>query len=51
MHADYEQYLERYCKTHNISKSEAEQHAVVKEVKQQYEKNDNTTKVVGWREE
>lgn len=32
----YELYLERYCINHNLSKDEAEKHAVVKEVKQQY---------------
>lgn len=32
----YELYLERYCKNHNLSKDEADEHAIVKEVKKQY---------------
>lgn len=48
--SDYEQYLEKYCKKHKISKEEAEKHALVKEVKKQYENNDTSTKTVGWRE-
>lgn len=47
---NYEEYLEKYCKTYKISRSEAEQHALVKEVKRQYETKDDTTKVVGWKE-
>lgn len=34
---DYEEYLERYCKQHKISKEEAEKHALVKETKKYYE--------------
>lgn len=49
--SDYDQYLERYCKTRNISKDEAEQHAMVQEVKKYYQSNDTETKVVGWKEE
>ena len=33
---DYEEYLERYCFKHGISKEEAETHLTVKEVKQMY---------------
>ena len=32
----YELYLDKYCEVHHISREEAEQHAVVKEVKQKY---------------
>lgn len=47
----YERYLERYCKTREITKEEAETHAIVKEVKEYYQNDDNETKVVGWKEE
>lgn len=47
---DYEKYLERYCKSRGISKEEADEHAVVKEVKKQYESNDSSVKAVGWKE-
>lgn len=47
---DYERYLERYCIKHGISKEEAKDHALVRAVKAQYDKKDDTTKTVGWKE-
>jgi len=47
---DYDRFLKRYCATRKISRAEAESHALVKEVKSQYEQKDDTTKVVGWKE-
>ena len=47
---DYNRFLERYCTKHGISKEEAETHQLVKEMKQYYEKNDDSVKVVGWKE-
>lgn len=35
---DYESYLERYCKSHNLTPEEAEKHKLVQEVKQYYER-------------
>lgn len=35
---DYEQYLEKYCVKHNLTKEEAEKHYLVKSAKQYYEK-------------
>lgn len=34
---DFERYLERYCKKHEISPEEAKEHYLVKEVKVYYE--------------
>lgn len=51
MNEDFEKYLEKYCAKHDISKEEAEKHAIVKDVRKQYEKKDDTTKAVGWKEE
>lgn len=47
---DYERYLKRYCAARKISRAEAENHALVKEVKSQYEQKDDTVKTVGWKE-
>lgn len=35
----YEEYLEKYCKKHEIAKEVAENHSLVKEVKKHYEQN------------
>lgn len=37
--SDYEEYLERYCRKHKITKEEAESHALVKEIKKYYEES------------
>lgn len=47
----YEEYLEKYCTKHEVSKEEAEKHALVKEAKKHYEAKDDTIKPVGWKEE
>lgn len=47
----YDQYLEKYATSKKISKEEAEKHAIVKEAKACYEKNDSRSKMAGWKEE
>lgn len=37
---DYEEYLEKFCKQYGLSKEEAEQHAIVKIAKQDYEERE-----------
>lgn len=37
VNGDYEHYLERYARDHKLTKDEAEQHAMVKLVKEYYE--------------
>lgn len=44
--SDFEAYLERYCKKHNITKEEAEAHALVKEVKKYYEELADNAKFI-----
>lgn len=36
----YERYVRKYCEQHNITKAEAEQHAMVKNVKEYYEEQE-----------
>lgn len=50
MNDDFDRYLEKYGTKHKITKEEAEKHVIVQEVKAQYEKKDNSTKTVGWKE-
>lgn len=38
---NYQEYLERYCRKHKISKEVAETHALVKEVKKLYFKEND----------
>lgn len=38
---DYELYLKRFCENNHIKPEEAEQLAIVKEMKQYYEEGDN----------
>lgn len=47
---DYNQFVEKYCIKHGVSKEEAETHQLVKEMKHYYEQNDNSVKTVGWKE-
>lgn len=35
---DYERYLERYCRQYGCTREEAEEHQLVKDVKEYYEK-------------
>lgn len=37
---DYENYLDKYCKSYRISRSEAEQHAIVRSYKQYCEEKE-----------
>lgn len=46
MNKDYEEYVERYMKTHNISKEEAESHLIVKEYKKYCESNEREPKII-----
>ena len=39
--SDYEEYLKKYARDHNITIEEAETHALVKEAKTYYEESDN----------
>lgn len=38
--SDYEEYLEKYCEKRRISRAEAEQHYLVREVKKIYEERE-----------
>lgn len=46
----YTDYVNRYAADRNITIEEAEQHQIVKEVKEYYEnKSTETTKMCGWQ--
>ena len=38
--SDYEEYLEKYCTKHRISREEAERHLLVREYKKECEERD-----------
>ena len=38
--SDYEEYLEKYCKSRGFCREEAERHAIVQEVKKRYEEKE-----------
>lgn len=44
--AEIDEYIKRYCVKHEISREEAEKHALVKEAAKYYE-NDNKGKIKG----
>ena len=38
--SDYDEYVEKYCRTHRISREEAEDHYLVREYKKYLEENE-----------
>ena len=48
----YEEYVKRYAEGRGITIEEAEQHRIVKDVKESYEcESDETVEMCGWSEE
>jgi hypothetical protein len=42
--SDYEEYLEKYCKSRGISREEAEKHLLVMTVRRNYERREDECK-------
>lgn len=38
--SDYEEYLDKYCRSRGFCREEAERHAIVQEVKKRYEESE-----------